>query len=92
MTAPSGDLVILSCVSDFVNFLLYYETQVYVCVFVYSVVLDMYCSAYILYFVKKLYMQDLDIFITHITNFIMCQIQSKIITMRDVAILGDFSK
>lgn len=56
MTAPNGDLVILSCVSDFVNLLLYYGTQVYVCVFVYSVVLYIYCSAYILYFVKKLYM------------------------------------
>ena len=49
-------------------------------------------GAYILYFVKKLYMQDLDIFITYVTNFIMCQIKSKIITIRDVAILGDFSK
>ena len=92
MTAPNGDLVILSCVSDFVNLLLYYGTQVYVCVFVYSVVLCIYCSAYILYFVKKLYMQDLDIYITYVTNFIMCQIKSKIITMRDVAIIGDFSK
>ena len=62
------------------------------CVFVYSVVLDMYCSAYILYFIKKLYMQDLDIIITNVTNFIMCQIKLKVITMCDVAILGDYSK